>query len=106
MKNTYLDLVGKLPAGMAELYTVVAEQAKTIGATYLVVRAMARDLVMVHGYGSTLKRRTLDVDFRIEVASWDEFLALRERLLAKGFTSDPQRLPSCTLRLPTSRPGK
>lgn len=92
MKNTYLELVDKLPAGMAELYAMVAEQAETVGANYLVVGAMARDLVLVHGFRSTLKRQTHDVDFGIEVASWDEFLTLREGLLAKGFTPDPQKL--------------
>lgn len=92
MKNSFIDLTGKLPRGMAELYVAVAGQAASIGASYLVVGAMARDLVLVHGYGSTIERGTRDVDFGIEVQSWDVFHALRDSLLAAGFTAHPRVL--------------
>ena len=50
--------------------------------------AMARDLVLVHGYGADIERGTRDVDFGVRVKSWDDFNRLRERLLASGYTAN------------------
>ncbi len=63
-----------------------------MGIRYLVVGAMARDLVLVHGYGASIERGTRDVDFGINVSSWDDFNALRNRLLETGYQPDPKRI--------------
>lgn len=83
MKNTCVDVTGKLPAGLVELYADINEHAKALAIDFLVVGAMARDLVLVHGFGSKIERGTRDVDFGINVASWDEFSALRDSLVAQ-----------------------
>ena len=41
---------------------------------------------------ATIERRTTDVDFGIHVASWDEFNALRARLLEAGYKPDAHKI--------------
>lgn len=67
---------------MVQLYTGLRKQTDALGMEMLVVGAMARDLVLVHGYGATIERGTRDVDFAISVVSWQDFTKLREQLLA------------------------
>lgn len=83
-----VNVVGKLPAGLIELYGIVDGIAQKAGIEYFIIGAMARDLVLHHGFGATLERGTRDVDFAIQVASWDEFKILKNNLLQLGFTAD------------------
>jgi len=53
---------------------------------YLVVGASARDMVLHHGYGAKVQRATADIDFALQVPSWDAFATLRKELLANGFS--------------------
>ncbi|QIB66529.1 nucleotidyl transferase AbiEii/AbiGii toxin family protein [Kineobactrum salinum] len=96
MKNTFVNIAGKLPRGLVELYSDMREVADSLGIEFLVVGAMARDLVLVHGFGSTIERGTRDVDFGINVASWQDFNTLKEKLIEHGFTEDRQKPHSLT----------
>ena len=91
VKTSFINIVGKLPQGLVELYADVSRHAKALDIDYLVVGAMARDLVLVHGFGAEIERGTRDVDFGISIASWDEFNALTERLLAADYHADKNR---------------
>ena len=75
--NTLIDVTGKLPRGLVEMYRKVDVCAKGLGIDYLIVGAMARDLVMHHGFGAHIERGTRNVDFAIQVASWQEFNTLK-----------------------------
>lgn len=86
--NTLIDVTGKLPRGLVEMYRKVDICAKGLGIDYLIVGAMARDLVMHHGFGANIERGTRDVDFAIQVASWQEFSTLKEALSAQGLSVD------------------
>ncbi|MCB2385043.1 nucleotidyl transferase AbiEii/AbiGii toxin family protein [Thalassolituus alkanivorans] len=86
--NTLIDVTGKLPRGLVEMYRKVDICAKGLGIDYLIVGAMARDLVMHHGFGAHIERGTRDVDFAIRVASWQEFNTLKEALSAQGLSVD------------------
>lgn len=86
--NTLIDVTGKLPSGLVEMYRKVDICTKDLGIDYLIVGAMARDLVMHYGFGANIERGTRDVDFAIQVASWQEFNALKEALSAQGLTAD------------------
>ena len=92
MKNTCVNIAGKLSPGLVELYSDINEHAKELAVDFLVVGAMARDLVLVHGFGSKIERGTRDLDFGINVASWDEFNALRESLLQAGYEQDTRKI--------------
>ena len=72
VKNTCVNIAGKLPLGLVELYADINEHAKKLAIDFLVVGAMARDMVLVHGFGSNIERGTRDVDFGINVASWEQ----------------------------------
>lgn len=96
VKNTFVDIAGKLPLGLVELYGDISTAANTLGIDVLVIGAMARDLVLVHGYGSTIERGTRDVDFGINVASWDDFEVLKAHLVEKGFIPDKQKAHKLT----------
>lgn len=96
MKNRSVNIAGKLPKGLVDLYREVDTHTRRLGIEYLVVGAMARDLVLVYGYGSTIERGTRDVDFGINVASWEDFNTLRRRLLEVGYHPDPKKIYKLT----------
>lgn len=70
------------------MYIDITKHAQELDIDFLVIGAMARDLVLVHGFGSKIERGTRDIDFGINVASWDEFNALKDRLLEVGYEPD------------------
>ncbi|HBS25705.1 MAG TPA: hypothetical protein DD827_01025 [Gammaproteobacteria bacterium] len=91
MKTTYVNIAGKLPQGLVDLYADISGHTKALDIDYLVVGAMARDLVLVYGFDSKIERGTRDVDFAINIANWDEFNALRNRLLKADYHADKHR---------------
>lgn len=88
VKNTLINIAGNLPGGLVQLYSAVSAAASDSGIKILVVGAMARDLVLVHGYGAKLERGTRDVDFGIQVAHWDDFTRLSSSLALQGVVPD------------------
>ncbi|MYD30502.1 MAG: hypothetical protein F4X01_02650 [Nitrospira sp. SB0661_bin_20] len=92
VKNTSVNIAGKLPQGLVELYADIRGHTQALGIDFLVVGATARDSVFVHGFGCPVERGTTDVDFGIHVASWDEFSALKDRLLAAGYKADAHKI--------------
>lgn len=56
---------------------------------FLVVGAMARDLLLHYGQGVPITRATTDIDLGVAVGSWEEFRKLRDACLESGhFASD------------------
>jgi len=96
VKNTYVNITDKLPQGLVQLYSDITEHAGKLAIDFLVIGAMARDLVLVHGFGSKIERGTRDVDFGINVASWEEFLALRDSLLQAGYKPTAHKMHRLT----------
>lgn len=94
MSNTLLNLADKTARDTKTILIVFYEVATKLGIDYMVVGATARDLVMVHGYGVQIDRATYDVDFAIQVKSWEEYQLVKNKLLEKGFseTKDIYRL--------------
>lgn len=57
-------------------------------ADFLIVGAMARDLLLHYGHGVPITRATTDIDLGVTVGSWDEFRQLRDACLESArFTS-------------------
>jgi predicted nucleotidyltransferase len=55
---------------------------------FLVVGAIARDLLLHYGHGVPIARATTDIDFGLAVTGWEEFQKLRDTLLSsEHFTS-------------------
>lgn len=84
MKNTCINIAGKLPRGVIEIYKDIYFHARKLSIDFIVVGATARDLVLVHGYGSTIERGTRDIDFGINVSSWADFNSLTDGLIHAG----------------------
>ena len=77
MKTTSPNVVGKLPEGLVELYQIISHHTEALGTPYLVVGATARDIILHHGFGAAIERGTRDVDFGIQVQSWEQFEQLK-----------------------------
>lgn len=69
---------------MVDILRAVAEEAQAQQIDYLLVGATARDVLLTHVYGLANRRATYDVDFAVAVKTWDQFAALRARLIARG----------------------
>lgn len=86
MNSTLIDLTGRFPKGMVKIYQAVLSIADSLQLDILVIGAMARDLVLVHGFNARLERGTRDVDFAVRVKDWQSFQVLTDGLIEKGFT--------------------
>lgn len=82
---TSFDLSG-IPAlrPLAEVAETLRDAAAGIVDRWLIIGAMARDLLLQHAYGLPDRRKTADLDVAVAVASWEMFAALESRLLASG----------------------
>lgn len=87
MKKNSLDLSGKIDPATIELYGVINRVVNKLNVSYVVIGATARDIVLVHGYGARIRRATTDVDFGMQVESWDVFKQLKNELIGNGFKS-------------------
>lgn len=85
MQNTSLNVASKLPRGLVELYRLINAQADALAISYLVIGATARDIILHHGFGAAIERGTRDVDFAIQVKSWQQFEQLKAKLFTDGF---------------------
>jgi len=91
-----INITGQLSNGLVEMYQLVEQQANNLGIEFLIVGAMARDLVLHHGFDAAIERGTRDVDFAIRVESWDVFNQLKTMLLENSFNEDPKKVHRLT----------
>jgi predicted nucleotidyltransferase len=91
-----LNLSEKIDQRTLDLLALINQVTLEIGVEYLVAGATARDLVMHYGYGARIQRATEDLDFAIQIESWDSFTEIKNRLMAIGFEErqSPQRVVS------------
>lgn len=85
MKAPLLNISAKIDPALASLCEIVAECAAQLQIPYLIVGATARDMVLHYGYGAKIQRATADIDFALQVPSWNEFEDLRRALIANKF---------------------
>ncbi len=96
-----LNISAKIEPSLTNLCALVSECAKKLQIPYLVVGASARDMVLHYGYGAKIQRATADVDFALQVPSWNEFEALRRELIANKFSETSEVY---SLIAPNNRP--
>lgn len=66
--------------------------AAAAGTPFLLAGAMARDLLLVYAHDVRSNRATKDVDLAFLVRNWDDFKAVRRKLLASGeFAEIPRK---------------
>tara|TARA_R110002167_G_scaffold171392_2_gene369390 strand:- start:277 stop:1149 length:873 start_codon:yes stop_codon:yes gene_type:complete len=100
MKTTSLNVTGKLPQGLEELYRMINTHTKALNIPYLVVGATARDIILHHGFGANIERGTRDVDFGIQVQSWGQFEQLKANMLKGGFTPHKDKVHQLVTTVP------
>jgi predicted nucleotidyltransferase len=93
-----LDLTGKLDPERERVLRDVAAAATALGIPFFVVGAFARDLILELHYGLPVQRATNDIDFGLQVNSWEEFAQLKTALIQtqtyRADSRQPQRLHS------------
>lgn len=67
-----------------DILRAVAGDASAEGIDYMLMGATARDILLNHVFGIVARRATYDVDFAVAVRDWQQFDALRTRLLSRG----------------------
>ena len=85
MTKNLLDLSGKIDQQSINLFRLVNRITTTLEMPYLVVGATARDIVYHYRFGTPIKRATTDIDFGIQMRSWEEFESLSSMLVSEGF---------------------
>lgn len=85
-----LDLSKEIDERNRATIVEVATAAEGLGISFIIVGAMARDLILHHVYGAPIKRGTNDIDFGIQISAWDEFNRLKETLFETGYSEDKQ----------------
>lgn len=84
MKESLLNLSGKIKGFEVELFETVAEVAESLSIPFFVVGAMARDIILSDGYGIETGRATQDIDLGVQVSDWEAYERLGEGLIATG----------------------
>jgi predicted nucleotidyltransferase len=95
MKENLLDLSGKIEKVRLLAFEKVTKVADSLGVPFFIVGAAARDLILIDGHNIPTIRATLDIDFGVQVPSWDQYLKLKKGLVETGEfteTEDPQRM--------------
>lgn len=95
MNREFIDLSEKINTPyMLDAFMGVHKCADYLGIPYLIVGASARDLVMHHAFGAKIQRATMDIDFAVQVPSWEAFESLRNQLANENFKQSkvPHRL--------------
>lgn len=70
-----------------EVLCAVDSAARDLAIDYFVAGAMARDIVLLNVLGFDTLRATRDIDLAVNVSSWDQFDALKTRLIdSHGFS--------------------
>lgn len=86
--STLLDFSRKAELGfLSDLVVAIADAADRV--PFMLAGATARDLLLFHAHGIDTERQTKDVDFALLVETWDQYLDLRQQLLASGQFSSP-----------------
>ena len=84
-----MDISGKLNPKTVGVYHSVSIAAGALGIPFVVVGAAARDLVLHYGYGASIVRATVDVDFGVQVPDASTYENLMRHLEASGFRTTP-----------------
>lgn len=92
MTASSLDLRDRTELALLARLVAAIRDAQA-GAGFLLVGAMARDLLLAYAYGIPARRATEDLDFAFAVTDWNAFAALRAALIAHDGFADVARVP-------------
>jgi len=85
MMNMSIDISRKIDDPViVDLLGEINAVAEDLEIPFFLVGAMARDLVLWHGFEIAPGRATRDFDLGVRVVSWDQFAAMKAALIASG----------------------
>lgn len=84
MIKNLLDLSDKIKGPLITVCEPIAALAARHGIECFVIGATARDIIISGYYGIPARNITKDVDFGIQVSSWDQFEELKKSLLEEA----------------------
>jgi len=90
MENSLLNLSKDIDERHSLTFGEIAKVAKELEIPFIVAGAMARDLILHYVYGAPIKRATDDIDFGMQVRTWEEFNRLKFALCEIGYSEDRQ----------------
>ena len=79
---TFTARSDKIPGWITQVIRLVQQVALEHGIEFVMVGAMARDLLLQGVFGLAPGKQTIDLDFGFAVENWEQFLALRSALIA------------------------
>ncbi len=80
-----MDISTKIDKELKARINEVAVVLQSLDIPFVIVGASARDLFFYYAYDMPVKRATKDVDFAIQVPSWEAFSAATSGLIEIGF---------------------
>ena len=91
MTKSYYDISGQIDKAAVEITTDINKATKALNIPYFLVGAIARNIIDLI-YGIRGGRLTEDIDFAINVSSWEEYNQLGNYLKSKhGYKQDNHR---------------
>ena len=85
----FVPLVRPVDPSLVRVLGAIDEIISALKCPFFVAGATARDLVLANVFGLRPGRATRDIDLGIAVENWDQFGAVKDRLIATGdFTAD------------------
>ena len=82
MKNTSIDLSGKISETAVSILTEIEKISKKLDFSFFIVGATARDIILEHQFDIKPSRATIDIDIGVIVSGWDQFELLKDKLLS------------------------
>lgn len=70
----------------------IDDAARVLNLPYFFAGAMARDILLTHVHGINTGLATVDVDFGVAVAGWDEFNKIKAQLLETGLFNAAEKI--------------
>ncbi|GHA04845.1 hypothetical protein GCM10008090_12910 [Arenicella chitinivorans] len=80
--------------GFEACFRAVESVAYELGIDYVVVGATARDLVMQSVLKAEVERATKDIDYSINISSWDDFDRFKTEISNRGLKSGRRTIKS------------
>lgn len=92
MKNTSIDLSGKISETTVSILIEVEKIAVKLDLSFFIVGATARDIIFEHQFDIKPSRATIDIDIGVIVSGWDQFELLKDELLSlREFSPSKQK---------------
>ena len=84
MTENLLDLSGKIDSLWVNVIQSIHDATSKLQIPFFVVGATARDLILEYGFGVKPSRATKDVDFGVQVPTWETYEQLMAELTSSG----------------------